>query len=217
MFWLSLVHCGIPVSGCRRALLGLLLIFGAVCARADTYEVTFINVTFSATCIGGGTCTEVINGSGLYDPATDTASKVSIVLTGTLNASLNSYGAPTCTAPGCLQPNVLYDSGALPGFNPIEFSPAIAMFDAPTPQPLLPGAGGAILFVPGQCGGDQPACNSNGAFPGGPNADYTLTSGTYTSVDLGPSAPEPASAFLLVTGAAIAGFLGRRKAHQRRS
>lgn len=110
------------VTCCRTALVAVSLLLCAAGARADVYDVNFFNVIFSAPCNGSTvTCTEVINGSGLYDSATDTASNLSITMTGTLTAALDLYGAPVCTAPGCLTPNVLYDSGTLPGFNPIEF------------------------------------------------------------------------------------------------
>lgn len=179
-------------------LVTLILLFCAAGARAGTYDITFINVTFSAPCIGGtGTCTEVINGSGLYDNVADVASGVSIHLTGSLNASLSSYGTPSCNGPLCLKPKVLYDAGALPGFNPIEFSPSLPTYDAPTPGALLGGPNGSLLFVPGRCGGDQPSCGQTGTFPGG--ADYQLTSGTYTSMGV-TSTPEPAGLVLLGTG-----------------
>jgi hypothetical protein len=207
------LHSRISASACRNAFLGLLgafLLLNPLCARADVYLVTFYNATFTATCIGGGTCTEVVNGSGDYNPITDIASNLSISLTGTLNASLDAYGTPICTAPGCLGSNALYDPNALPGFNPIEFNPNINKnkddFNAPTPQPLPGGISGSLLFIPGSCGGDQPKCGTTGAFPGNGATDYTLTSGTYTSVDV--STPEPGSAILVVTG--ILGLLAQR-------
>jgi hypothetical protein len=210
------VQSCVLASSCRNALFGLLgvfLLFCPVGARADIYYVTITNATFTATCIGGsGTCTEIINGTGFYDPVTNTASDVSVSFTGTLNGSLDIYGTPTCTASGCIPGPILYDAAALPGFNPIEFSPDIDNFNAPTPQPLLAGPTGAELFVPGQCGGDQPACNTTGAFPGNGAIDYFLTSGTYTSVDVGPSpVPEPGSFILLTTGAGMLGLLSRRR------
>ena len=182
------------------------------CAHADIYNVTIINATFTATCIGGGTCTEIINGSGLYDPVANTATNVSVTFAGTLHGTLDAYGSPTCTASGCITGNVLYDTNALPGFNPIEFAPDINNFNAPTPLPLLAGTSGAELFVPGQCGGDQPACTTTGAFPGNGALDYFLISGTYTSVDVGPSpVPEPGSVVLLTTGAGMLTWLSRRR------
>ena len=213
LFWrmihLSQVPYRISASACRYAVLGLLgiLLLSPVGARADTFYITFTNVTFSATCIGGGPCTEVINGSGLYDPVANTATG-SLSLTGSLNASLIYGTPPQCTAPGCLQAPVLYDPNALPGFNPIEFFAALPTFDAPTPQPLAGGVNGALLFVPGMCGGDQPQCNTTGAFPGNGATDYLLASGTYTSVDV--STPEPPSLILFTTGAGILGLSIRR-------
>jgi hypothetical protein len=185
-------------SGLCIPFVTLTLLLCAAGARADTYDITFFNVTFSATCIGGtGTCTEVINGSGLYDNVGDVASNLSITLSGSLNASLNSYGAPSCSGPLCLQHNVLYDTGTLPGYKPIEFSPTLPTFNAPIPEALVGGPNGTLLFVPGLCGGDQPSCGKTGTFPGG--ADYELTSGTYTSVDITPT-PEPGGLVLLCTG-----------------
>lgn len=194
-------------------LAAMVVLFCAAGARADIYDITFINVTFSATCIGGkGTCTEVLNGSALYDAVANTATG-SISLTGSLNASLIYGIPPQCTAPGCLDLSgkVLYDPNALSGYNPIEVSPTLPTFDAPTPQPVGGGPDGTLLFVPRMCGGDQPACNTAGAFPGGPNADYQITSGTYTSVDVGPSpVPEPASWALVFCGLMALVTLRRR-------
>lgn len=193
-------------SGLCIPLFTLILLLCAAGARANTYDITFINVTFSAPYIGGtGTCTEVVNGSGVYDNVADTATG-SISLTGSLNASLSSYGAPSCSGPLCLKPNVLYDPGALPGYNPIEFLPTLPTFDAPTTKALEGGLDGTLLFVPGRCGGDQSLCGQTGAFPGG--ADYQLTSGTYTSVNV-TSSPEPAGLVLLCTG--LLGIIFARK------
>jgi hypothetical protein len=202
----------IQVNACRSALLGAGLLLCAAGARADIYDVTFFNVTFSALCNGSSlTCTEVINGSGLYNSATDTASNLSITMTGTLTAALDLYGAPVCTAPGCLKPNVLYDSGTVVGSNPIEFSPTLPTFDAPTPQALTGGPNGTILFVPGGCGGDNTAtCGLPGSFPDGSAARYELASGTYTSVDVTPaSVPEPSTLILLFISIVIIGLLRR--------
>jgi hypothetical protein len=196
------------ISTYRNTVLGLLgafLLLNPVGARADIYHITLINVTFTATCIGGGaTCTEVINGSGDYNSATDVAFNLSLNLTGSLNASLDAYGTPVCTAPGCLG-KVIYDPNALPGLKPIEFNAGIQNFNAPTPLPLIGGPTGTLLFIPGACGGDQPKCNTTGAFPSNEASDYQLFSGTYTSIDV---APEPGSAILLVTG--MLGLLTQR-------
>lgn len=203
------------ISGWLLAFVSLLVLLGASQARADIYQITFFNVTFSATCIGGvGTCTEVVNGSGLYDSVAKTASGLSTInLTGSLNVPFNAYGNPSCGAPGCLGGGVLYDSGTLSGFNPIEFSPNLPTFDAPTPVALTGGSNGTLLFVPGACGGNQPNCNKQGAFPGGSNADYELISGTYTSVDAGPSpTPEPGSWTLLLCGFGLLAVLRRFRA-----
>lgn len=206
------MHTPAKISGWFVTLAVLVFCLGAAQARADIYKITFINVTFSATCIGGtGTCTEVVNGSGLYDSVAKTASGSTINLMGSLNVPLNALGKPPCTAPGCLNGTVLYDSGTLPGFNPIEFSPSLPTFNAPTPEALTGGSNGTELFVPHGCGGNQPNCNQPGAFPGGPSADYEMTSGTYTSIDMGPSpTPEPASWALMLGGLGLLALLRRR-------
>jgi hypothetical protein len=202
----------------QLAFAALILLFSAVGARADIFDVTIMNATFTATCIGGGTCTEVFNGSGLYDSVARTVSNLSLTMTGTLNVSSFAWGAPACIVPGCLNAPVLYDTGVLPSHNPIEFRADLPTFDAPTPLPLNGGPDGTLLFVPGGCGGDQPLCNTIGAFPGNPDADYQLTSGTYTSVDLGPSpVPEPSSVVLMVTGIGMLGLVLRRYLRLRRS
>ena len=186
----------------------IILVLGAAGARGDVYYLTLQNVTFSATCIGGtGTCTEVVNGTFLFDPARG-AFDIAAQLTGSLNVTDFSYGSPTCTSPLCLTPPVGFDANVLPNHNPIEFSAGLSSFDAPTPEPLDGGPNGTLLFVPLSCGGDQPLCGTVGAFPGG--ADYQLTSGTYTSVDV--STPEPNSVILLGVGIAIVSF-ARRKLH----
>jgi hypothetical protein len=192
-----------------------LLLLGAAGARADIIDLTVINATFEAECIGGtGTCTEIVNGSALLDSAAGAISDFSFELTGTLNASLVSGQPPQCLSPGCLDP--AYDSGVLPGFDPIEFGlvlnyPPLSSLLTSSPESLVglqPG-NPTVLFVPALCGGDQSKCNTVGAFPGGPDADYALVSGTYTAVDLGPSAPEPGSVVLLLVGVAMLGFFSR--------
>jgi hypothetical protein len=192
------------------ALLSLTLLFCAARARADVYDITIINATFSATCIGStGTCTEVVNGSILADfdpsdPVASTVLNVSMQLTGTLTASLNGFyngsGTNPCSGPNCLLPDLVYDTGAISPYNPIEFSPSLPTLDAPTPE-ALDGGNNTLLFVPSLCGGDQPSCGTTGSFPGG--ADYELTSGTYTSV---AEAPEPSPVILLAIGAMMLGF-----------
>jgi hypothetical protein len=198
-------------STLQTALVVLAPILCSTGARADTILVTFINATFSANCVGGsGTCTEVVNGSVLFDDVAFTASDVSLTLTGTLSGSLDGFyngsGTDPCTnnSPNCLEYPFFYDQNAVYPDNPIEFSPSFPpafAFDSPTPEPLEGGAKNTLLFVGGLCGGDQPNCGATGAFPGG--ADYELTSGTFTSVDTSTSTPEPGSVILLVTGIAM--------------
>ncbi|HZS57054.1 MAG TPA: hypothetical protein VFA65_21810 [Bryobacteraceae bacterium] len=86
-----------------------MLFLTAAASRADVYYITFHDVTFSATCVGGGaTCTEVVNGSVFYDEVAQTTSSLSIQMSGTLNASLNSFGNPVCGNPVlCLNPPIL--------------------------------------------------------------------------------------------------------------
>lgn len=205
-----------PSPRFQIALLSLTLLFCAARARADVYDLTIINATFSATCIGNtGTCTEVVNGSILidFDPSDPVASTVldaSMQLTGTLTASLNGFyngsGTNPCNGPNCLLADLLYDAGALSPDNPIEFSPSLPTIDAPTPE-AIDGGNNSLLFVPSSCGGDQPSCGATGSFPGG--ADYGLISGTYTSV---AESPEPSSVILLAMGAMLVGFpLCRRR------
>ena len=193
--------------------IALILLCCAASARASSLNLTIINATFSATCIGGGsTCTEVVNGSAVFDTVTNTFSNISLHLTGTLAASLNSYvpngsPGPPCVSPNCLQGGgFFYDSGVLPAHDPIEFGPALSGFPSlnASPLPLTGGASGTAFYIPTLCGGDQPLCNTVGSFPSG---DFVLTSGTYT---LTPSVPEPGAGILLATGAAMLGFLRRK-------
>ena len=204
-------------SGSRVALIAVIALFCVAGARADIIDITVMNATFEATCVGeGSNCKEVVNGSGLLDTVAGTLSDVSFQLTGTLNASLVPGPPPSCVSPGCLNGG-LYDSGVLSGHDPIEFGlvlnyPPLSSLLTTTPVSLVglqPG-NPTVLFVPALCGGDQPLCNTAQAFPGGPNADYALVSGTYTAVDEGPSSvPEPSSVILLVTGVALLGFRSR--------
>lgn len=220
-----------PKQPSPLALVALMLPLCAVGARADVLKMTFINVTFSAECVGGtGVCPEVINGSGLFDTGKNLLYDVSMQLTGTLNASLDSWynatGPNPCSGWSyCLSMDFLYDSGAASSYNPIEFGPSLPTLYAPTPEALLGGAKGTLLVVPPSCGGDQLSCETAGGFPGG--SAYELTSGTYTSVDESEtpvnesgtspgeagagSAPEPCSGILLAAGFAQLGVLSRRR------
>ena len=92
-----------------------------------------------------------------------------------------------------------------------------ATLDAPTPEPVMGGPDGTLLFVPRRCGGDQPACGTAGSFPGHNLIDYEVTTGTYTSVDLGPSStPEPGTVILLFTGLSVIGLAARSALRERR-
>ena len=185
-------------------------------ARADILHVTFTNVTYSETCIGGsGTCTEVINGSGLYDTVSQAAYSISLQLTGTALsghpyvANLNSYGADSACAsnPGSTDPPYLFDSGANPADCAIQFNPT-ADLSATGPTNLM---SGSFLFIPALCGGDQASCGTTGDFPLG---DYEHVSGTSTAVDLGPSPiPEPGSAVFVLTGVILGLRLSRKHSH----
>jgi hypothetical protein len=203
----SLRHGKHPSLKFQLALVAPILLLCVAGARADIIDITIINATFEATCVGGtGTCTEVVNGSLLFDTVALTRSD-SFQLTGTLNASLVPGSPPSCISPGCLAGNGFYDSGVLPSQDPIQFGPVL---NYPPLSSLLTST--PVSLVPALCGGDQPLCNTPGAFPGGPDADYALVSGTYTAVDQGPSpVPEPSSVILLVTGVAMLGFLTAAK------
>jgi len=193
------------LEGSHLAIGALLLLAGAGGARADVFDVTFNNVTFSAPCIGGtGTCTEVINGSGLYDQVANTVSLPAVQLTGTYTASLDGFpAAPHCVSQLCLPPDVLYDLAANTSDDPIEFSADLPTLNAPTPTALV---SDSALYIPSTCGGDQATCGVRGDFPLG---DLSSPSGTYTSVDV--STPEPSSVILFVSGIAMLGFLSLRK------
>jgi hypothetical protein len=114
----TLWGCSLPL---RLALVAGFLLLGAAGARADIYDISVSNVTYSAICVGGtGTCTEVINGSALYDSVARTASLLAVSLTGTATsgnpytATLDEYGAVAACAssPNSTTPPYLYDSGA---------------------------------------------------------------------------------------------------------
>ena len=80
------------------ALVAPILLLGAAGAHADIIDLTVMNATFEATCVGGtGTCMEVVNGSILLDTVAQTKSG-SYDLTGTLTATL----APGTTPFLCL-------------------------------------------------------------------------------------------------------------------
>ncbi len=190
-----------PSPRFQIALVALILLLCGASARAAIIDITIMNATFSATCVGSSAiCTEVINGSFVGNTVTLTFSSVLLNLTGTLTAALDSLGtAPVCNQPGCTSPPYFYDSGANPSLSPIEFNPTILTFSAPTPTAF---GAGTSLFVPTGCGGDQPSCNNTGTFPANGNLDYEHTSGTYTAVAI----PEPGSVILLAAGLAMLGF-----------
>ena len=190
------------------ALAALILLFGSATARADILGfVTITDATYQATCVGGnGTCTEVVNGTFEGDLTTGTIFNVSLQLTGTLAASLDGYfsGKGTCIGTGCLT-GAFYDTNAVSGDNPIEFSPTLPTIPEPVPTNI--DFASSSLFVPTLCGGDQPNCNVTGNFPSG-NVDYKPVSGTYTAVLL---SPEPSAVILQVSGFAMLAFLVWRK------
>jgi hypothetical protein len=104
-------HLKQPPSKFQIALVALIPLFWATSARADVYSITIINATFDATCIGGsGTCSEVVNGSLLFDSVTQVGSDISMSLTGTLFASLDSSwnSASLFTCPVCFLPPYLF-------------------------------------------------------------------------------------------------------------
>jgi hypothetical protein len=204
-------------AGFQIALIALPLFFCAATVYANILNLTIINATFSAPCVGGGsTCTEVINGSAVFNTASGAFTNASLGLTGTLAASLNSFApAPFCVSPDCLQGGgYFYDSGVLPAHDPIEFGSALSALITSSPLPLVGGPNGTALYVPALCGGDQPLCNKIGSFPAG---SFDLTSGSYTLVDITSSVPEPTAGILLVTGAALLGLLRRKVAAAARS
>ena len=190
------------------AVAALILLFAAPAAHADVIGlVTITNATYQATCVGGvGTCTEVVNGTFEGDFTTGGIFDISLQLTGTLTASLDGFfsGTGTCIGAGCLT-GAFYDTNAVTGDNPIEFSPTLGTIPEPVPTNI--DFATSSLFVPTLCGGDQPNCNVTGDFPSG-NVDYKPVSGTYTAVVL---SPEPSAVILQVSGVVILAFLVRRK------
>jgi hypothetical protein len=168
----SLRHLKHVSSKRQIALIASIILVCAAGARADKIDLTITSATFSATCVGGlSTCIEEVNGSLLYDTATETVTDVSMQVRGTLSADLVPGPVPHCLSEGCLT-GPFYDSGALSFDDPIEFGLALnlsAISAAPnTPSPvslvgLLPG-NPTLLYVPAACGGDQPNCDTLGAF-----------------------------------------------------
>ena len=194
--------------------LSLVLLLCAAGARADNIQITIINATFEAPCVGGtGTCTEVINGYFDFDTATNMGTGGSLTLTGTLAGTFT--GGPVACSGLCFgDPDEIYIPPA-PGSNPIEFSPSLQ----PCPPPgftASPGGGNLCggnpnletgFIVPLNCGGNQPNCGMTGSFPGG--ANYALYSGSYTAVDL-TTAPEPSTMVLMLTGIGLIFVMRKR-------
>jgi hypothetical protein len=200
------VHTGQREGEMRKFLwiVPALLLFAAIvapAARADIIEITIVDATFSAPCVGEPTvtCTEVINGSFDYT-TTGGGSSISMTLAGTL-AGTFALGPVACTGLCFGSSEQIYIPVA-PGDNPIEFSPSIQ----PCPS-APPGQGNTNpspdlcngnpnyetgFIVPTGCGGNQPDCGMLGSFPPG---IYGLTSGTYTAVDL--TTPEPSTFTLM--------------------
>src|SRR5580693_3802202 len=112
------------VSRVVKYLMIAAVLLSAAQVRADVLSITIVNATYQATCVGGvGTCTEVINGSatgtGTFQNPTSVSANFS--LTGTLNASLTSFGTPAvCNEGSCTLPPLFFDTNALPGHSPIE-------------------------------------------------------------------------------------------------
>ncbi len=180
-------------------------------ARADSFLVTFIDVTFTAPCYESqSSCSEIVNGSANFDSATFEASNVSLSLTGSLTATLDGWddgSTNVCynNSSFCLGSEFFFDLNAANTYNPIEFGPSINNLYAPTPTSLIGGSNGTVLFVPGLCGNDQPNCRTAGDFAFG---DFDLTSGSYTSVD---QSPEPGTGFLFVISLCAFGILSARR------
>lgn len=155
----------------------------AAAARADIIGFTITNATYTATCVGGGTCTEVINGTFLGNTATQSIipGSVNLNLTGSINATLDGFGAPpVCGQPGCTIPPLFYDANAVSTISPIEWNPTLS-YPESTPTAFGPGTS---LFIPVGCGGDVPNCGATGTFPDSSTVDNQVVSGTYTAIDL---------------------------------
>lgn len=172
-----------PNFGRLQFALSALIFAGA--ARADVYLFTINNATYSAPCIGGnGTCTEVINGTflGNLGAGSPVVSAVNLNMTGTLNTTLDGWGAPPqCNAAACTEPPLFYDANALSGVNPIEWNPTMDTIPATGPTAFGPGTS---LFIPFSCGGDVASCGQTGVFPGSATVDYQVISGAYTAIDV---------------------------------
>jgi hypothetical protein len=199
---------GLPELIMRRiAILPLIVLMFAAVARADImYDVTITNATFSATCVGStsATCSEVVNGSFLYDPAAETTSSASLLLTGSFATSLVSF-----------EPADNFVNGvAILGFTttaptpPLE-EPLLVSLEIPNPLSPLSGNLGSesqIVIPGGGCGG-LPNCGAPGTFPTG---TLQISSGTFTATIVQP-APEPSALILSLTVLGMVGFLIRRK------
>jgi hypothetical protein len=123
---------------CTSKIFKTLMIAGALfCTagvRADVININVMNATYTATCVGGGTCTEVVNGSFTGHTATTRLLSNTLTLSGTINASLNGFGAPPfCNQGSCAMPPLLFDSSPLSGHSPIEWNPTINIIPALTP------------------------------------------------------------------------------------
>lgn len=98
-------------SKSTRLQLAFAALLCAASARADVILFTINNATYSAPCIGGGgTCTEVINGTWLGNTATEIVvpGSLNLTLAGSLNATLDGFGTPptSCVQASCTTPPV---------------------------------------------------------------------------------------------------------------
>lgn len=185
--------------GSLIVLVALFVFLGAAGARADVYDVTFTNVTYSASCVGESTtCTEVVNGSAVADLSTPGApilSSISLKLTGTYTATLDEFGSVAACGTTTTGAPYFYDSGASSSVCSIQFNPTPGSTSGTSP--LLPDS---PLFIPAGCGGDQPTCGATGDFPLG-FFDPTSGTTTFTLANQGPSpVPEPGSCVLVLCG-----------------